>query len=1004
MEAMNGYGPAQTEQVNPMWFMKDGEQAAPINMAGPVEREMPIEMATQIERKTPVESAPPIDRAKPADQADFVERRNTPDRRRARRRSSEAGHAGGGAKSGVPADVKPGIRTGGGAKSSATADASPGTHIAPFSGTRDEAARDTREKIHGGAATAARAAPAANTAHATSVNGAAAPVSRPTPNAAADAGSASELLEQEKQRLLQKLSDKLQHHHGSTLQDASKKQLYSAIALTVRDSIMEMWTASKEDTENNRRKQLYYLSLEFLVGRALDNNIINLLKSDAYQAVCDTLGISLDDIAEQENDAGLGNGGLGRLAACFLDSLSTLRMNATGCGIRYEYGLFRQKIMDGYQIELPDPWLEDGNIWEIQSQDEQFEVRFGGEITETWEDGVTKFAHERYETVIAQPYDIPVLGYSSNVVNRLRLWSARSPKHFDMDLFNRGDYVSASKEKELAEVLSKVLYPEDNHYTGKTLRLRQQYFFVSATVQWIVWDYKRVYGTNFYKMPEYVAIHINDTHPTLAIPELMRILVDEEKLHWSDAWDITSRIFSYTNHTIMSEALERWPVTFFRQNLPRIFTIVSEINETYCKSLWDVYPGDWDRIANMAVIADGEVRMANLCIVMSKKVNGVSGLHTEILKHTIFSDYYHHTPAKFLNVTNGVTHRRWLLHANHGLARLISDTIGNGWILEPAQLAGIAPYAEDAAFAESFMKVKYENKARLADYILQMTGARVDPASMFDVQVKRLHEYKRQLLNIIHILHLYAQLKEDPRAIKHPRTFIFAAKAAPGYYRARLIIKLITSISEHLANDPDPKVREMLRVVFVENYGVSIAEKIIPAADVSEQISTAGKEASGTGNMKFMLNGALTIGTLDGANVEMRERVGDDNIYIFGLTAGEVQKLYADGSYNSRQVYDADRALAHAVNLIADGTLTPEKPRLFIDIFNSLLYNEGGMSDEYLVLKDFKSYANTQLRVEADFLQKRLWNQKAIVNVANAGYFSSDRSIHDYNEKIWRLR
>ena len=817
-------------------------------------------------------------------------------------------------------------------------------------------------------------------------------------------GEASGLIDtEEKRRILQKISDKLSHNYGRTINDATRKQLYNAVALTVRDAIMEKWTVSREELKKTRHKQLYYLSLEFLIGRALNNNIINLLKTDAYSDVLTSLGFSLEDIAEQENDAGLGNGGLGRLAACFMDSLSTLKMNATGCGILYEYGLFRQKIMDGYQIELPDPWLEDGNIWEIQYPDEQYEVHFGGNVSEEWADGAIRLTYDNYETVMASPHDIPILGYDSPVVNRLRLWSARSPKHFDMGLFNSGDYHSASKEKNLAEALSKVLYPEDNHYTGKTLRLRQQYFFVSATIQWIVRDYKLTYGTNFYTMADHIAIHINETHPALAIPELMRILIDEEKLKWIDAWDIASKVFSYTNHTIMSEALECWPVPFFQQNLPRIYQIIYEINETYCKALWDAYPGEWERIAGMAVIANDEVRMANLCVVMSKNVNGVSELHTDILKHNNFREYYKYSPDKFINITNGVTHRRWLLHVNPGLSGLITEAIGDRWITEPERLSDLTRFAEDAVFADGFAKIKLLNKKKLSDYIYRTTGVRADPASLFDVQVKRLHEYKRQLLNIVHILHLYRKLKENPNALAYPRTFIFGAKASPGYYRAKLIIKLITSVAEYIGNDPDAYVKEMLKVVFIENYGVSIAEKIIPAADVSEQISTAGKEASGTGNMKLMLNGAVTLGTLDGANIEIKRLVGDENIYIFGLTANEAQRLYSDGNYVSRRLYEADKDLAEAVDMFINGALQPDKPRLFSDIYNALLYNEAGLSDEYFVFRDFNAYASVQQKMENDFLHADLWRKKAIKNVAAAGYFSSDRTINEYNKYIWRL-
>ena len=809
---------------------------------------------------------------------------------------------------------------------------------------------------------------------------------------------------EEKRFILQKISDKLSHNYGRTLDNATKKQIFNAVALTVRDSVMEKWTASRDEIIKTKQKQLYYLSLEFLVGRALNNNVINLLKTEAYRDALTSIGLSYDEIAEQENDAGLGNGGLGRLAACFMDSLSTLQMHASGCGILYEYGLFKQRIMNGYQIELPDPWLDDGSIWEIQYPDEQYEIRYGGNVTEEWYDGEIRLTHENYETVMATPHDIPIIGYDSPVVNRLRLWSARSPKHFDMNLFNSGDYHSASRDKNLAEALSKVLYPEDNHITGKTLRLRQQYFFVSATIQWIVQDYKRIYGTNFFKMADCISIHINDTHPALAIPELMRILIDVEKLSWSDAWDIACKVFSYTNHTIMSEALECWPIVFLQQNLPRIFNIIYEINETYCKALWNAYPGEWGRIADMAVVANDEVRMANLCIVMCRNINGVSELHTNILKYNIFHNYFKYTPYKFLNVTNGITHRRWLLHANPGLSGLICETIGDKWIREPERLSELARFADDSAFAAKFTDIKLNNKRQLADYIFHTSGEYVDPFSIFDVQVKRLHEYKRQLLNILHILHLYRKLKADRQALAHPRTFIFGAKASPGYHRAKLIIKLITSVAEFIENDPDPYVREMLKVVFVEDYGVSIAEKIIPAADVSEQISTAGKEASGTGNMKMMINGALTIGTLDGANVEIKKRVGDDNIYIFGLTSVEAGKLYSDGGYISRFIYESDKDLAGAVDMLIDGSLQPDRPRLFNDIYNSLLYNEAGLSDSYFVFRDFSSYAKTQRKLEKDFTQSAIWRNKAIKNVAAAGYFTSDRAVGEYNRHIWRLR
>ncbi|MCL2058618.1 MAG: glycogen/starch/alpha-glucan family phosphorylase [Oscillospiraceae bacterium] len=968
----------------------------------------------------------------------FVERRKNPDRRRYDRRGADR-RDGGVNDAGVAAGIDETV--GAAAAGNASVGAAATETVTVSAASTDATGFDTAKRVRlvysineaGGQAlpntNATEATNATETASSVATDIAVAPDAavasdvayfvapepEPSPlrgavdiNAAGEADGQDGLIDTpEKRQILRKISEKLSHNYGRTLSNATPKQVYNAVALTVRDSIMEKWTESRIEAKRTRRKQLYYLSLEFLVGRALNNNIINLLKTDQYRDVLTYLGRKLDDITEIENDAGLGNGGLGRLAACFMDSLSTLKLNASGCGILYEYGLFKQRIMDGYQIELPDPWLEDGNIWEIKYPDDQddepYEVHFGGTVSEEWSDGSIRQSYDHYETVMASPHDIPILGYDSQVVNRLRLWSARSPKHLDMDLFNSGDYHSASRDKNLAEALSKVLYPEDNHYTGKTLRLRQQYFFVSATIQWIVRDYKLIHGTNFFKMADHIAIHINDTHPALAIPELMRILIDEEKLNWADAWDITSSIFSYTNHTIMSEALECWPVAFFEQNLPRIYKIVSEINETYCKNLWDAYPGEWDRIADMAVIANDEVRMANLCIVMCKNVNGVSELHTDILRYNVFRNYNIHTPEKFINITNGVTHRRWLLHANPGLSALISGAIGDGWIMAPERLSELGRFADDASFVAEFMKIKLQNKRRLSDYILKTLDESVDPKSIFDVQVKRLHEYKRQLLNIIHILHLYRKLKENPSALVSPRTFIFGAKASPGYYRAKLIIKLITSVAEHIKNDPDPRVREMIKVVFIENYGVSIAEKIIPAADVSEQISTAGKEASGTGNMKMMLNGALTLGTMDGANVEIRRLVGDENIYIFGLNANETHKLYVEGNYSSRLLYEADRDMAEAVDMFIDGALQPDKPRMFSDIYNALLFNESGLSDEFLVFRDFDAYAEVQQRLENDFVHSAQWGAKAIKNVAAAGHFSSDRTIGEYNKYIWQL-
>lgn len=805
--------------------------------------------------------------------------------------------------------------------------------------------------------------------------------------------------EGEKLKIKEAILGKLRRHFGRTLEDATQSQLYKACALTIRDEIMERWTNSMEEVEKSGSKQLYYLSVEFLMGRALGNNLINLLKEEAYRDTLKELDIDIEELQEVEPDAGLGNGGLGRLAACFLDSLSTLNLPATGCGIRYEYGLFKQKIVDGYQIEIPDPWLDDGNIWEIPRPEEQEEIRFGGRIIERWEDGKLKITHEGYHSVIAVPYDMPVTGYNSSLVNTLRMWKAHSPKHIDMSLFSQGDYIKATAEKELAEVISKVLYPEDRHYEGKELRLKQHYFFVSATMQHIVRKHKERF--NLMELPEKVAVHINDTHPALAIPELMRILMDNEGMDWDTAWRITRRTFAYTNHTVMSEALERWPVQMFKELLPRIYTIINEINERHCRKLWKQYPGQWDRISRMAIIAYDEIRMANLCIVGSHSVNGVSALHTEILKKETFKDFYDIFPGKFTSITNGVTHRRWLLHANPKLAGLITESIGDGWILHSEELKKLERFADDASFREEFRRIKRGNKERLAKYIKEHNGIDINPDSIFDVQVKRLHEYKRQLLNVFHIMYLYNRLFHNPNEDITPRTFIFGAKASPGYHRAKLIIKLINSVANKI--NSDKTIKDKIKVVFLEDYRVSLAEKIIPAADVSEQISTAGKEASGTGNMKFMLNGALTIGTLDGANIEIREKVGLENIFIFGLKTSEVNKYYQYGGYHPKELYDQNLALRTVLDQLVNGFLETDSTRIFNEIYHSLLFGDGGMADQYFVLGDFESYCHIQEQIDGMFRRQEPWTKKAILNIANAGYFSSDRCVLEYNDKIWNL-
>jgi len=803
-----------------------------------------------------------------------------------------------------------------------------------------------------------------------------------------------------KEKIKSSISGKLRRYYGKTIENATPDQLYKACAFTVRDEIMEEWAKSREILEKSHKKELYYLSFEFLMGRALGNNIMNIMQTDIYKEALSEMGIDLSAIEDVENDAGLGNGGLGRLAACFLDSLSTLQLPAFGCGIRYEYGLFKQKIVDGYQIEMPDPWLEDGNVWEIERPEDSVEVHYNGRIEEYYEDNRMKFRHVDYNTVIGEPYDMPISGYNSKLVNTLRLWRARSPKIINMSEFNRGDYTMAVKDKELAEVVSQVLYPEDNHYEGKLLRLKQQYFFVSATIQWILAKQKRR-GHQLWELPKYVQIHINDTHPTIAIPEMMRILMDEENFGWDEAWDIVQKIFAYTNHTIMAEALEKWPISMVESLLPRVAMIIKEIDRRQREFLTSRFGNDIGKIEYMSVISNGQVNMANLCLTACHSVNGVAALHTEILKNETFRDYYSVYPEKFKNVTNGVTPRRWLLKANPELAELITESIGDGWIKNAEKLDDLEKFAKDAAFCERFAKIKQDNKLKLAQYIKEHNGIDVDPQSLFDVQIKRLHEYKRQLMKAMHIIYRYKMITENPsQASMLPETFIFGAKAAPGYHTAKLIIKLINNIAEVVNNDP--RTKDILKVVFIENYSVSIAEKIVAAANLSEQISTASKEASGTGNMKLMLNGALTIGTLDGANVEIAQRVGLDNIYIFGLTSQEVLNIYASGHSGSPEVYSQNMVIKSIVDSLIDGTFTPDNQNLFQELYHSLVFGRG-FADPYLLLRDFESYLDAGHLVAKDFQNPAVWNKKAIINVSKAGFFSSDRSIMDYNNNIWSL-
>ena len=805
----------------------------------------------------------------------------------------------------------------------------------------------------------------------------------------------------EKEHIKQEIEIKLRRSFGKTFADATLKQVYKAVAMTIRDQIMEKWTKTQAKDRKGKVKRLYYMSFEFLVGRAFGNNLINLALTETYTEVLKDLGYDLNQLEEMEDDAGLGNGGLGRLAACFMDSFATLDLPAYGCGIRYEYGLFRQKIVDGYQIEMPDPWLEDGCVWEIERPEEQVEVQFGGHVETIWEKNKMKFATKDTFTVIGVPYDMPIIGYNTDTVNTLRLWSARSPKHLDMNLFSHGDYAKAMEERQLAEVLSKVLYPEDNHLEGKTLRLKQQYFFTSATIQWIIKSLVSM-DVPIKDMAKYVQMQINDTHPGIAIAELMRILVDEQELGWDDAWAIVKKVFAYTNHTILFEALEKWPVSIFETQIPRVYMILEEINRRQIGDLHDRFGDDWGKINHMAVISDGYINMANLCLYVCHAVNGVSQLHTDILKEDVFRDYYSIYPYKFHNLTNGITHRRWLCLANPELATLITEVIGDGFHTNPEKLLGLTPYSKDKAFLQEFAKIKRNNKVKLSNYIFNQHGIEVDPDSLFDSQIKRLHEYKRQLMNVLHVLHLYNMIIENPKIDIQPRTFIFAAKASPGYHRAKLIIKLITSIANLVNNDV--RVGNKIKLIFIENYGVSLAQKIIPATELSEQISTAGKEASGTGNMKFMLNGALTVGTLDGANVEMLEKVGKNNIYIFGLKKPDVYACYANGNKGSQDIYSSDPAVKLVLDQLINGTLEIDKPNLFGDIYQSLLFGDNNLPDPYMVIRDFEAYTKIQEKISQDYRDPILWNEKAVINVAEAGYFSSDRTIREYNAKIWKLR
>ena len=804
-----------------------------------------------------------------------------------------------------------------------------------------------------------------------------------------------------KDTIKQSILSNLQRSYGCSLQDATRAQIYRAVAETIRDQIMDKRALARSVQRRQDGKILYYLSVEFLMGRSMHSNMLNLCATEAYREAFRELGLEMNDLLPEEPEPALGNGGLGRLAACFMDSLATLDLPAMGCTLRYEYGMFRQKIVDGQQVEIADNWLANGNAWEVPAPQDSVEVRFGGRLEETWEDGELHVRLLDYTPVLAVPYDMPIAGYDTDTVNLLRMWSARSPQSIDLQSFGQGQYAKALEVRGLAEVLCKVLYPEDDHIEGKQLRLNQHYFFTSATLQYMLRRFKRDHGDELSRLPDYVAVHINDTHPSLAIPELIRLLIDEEGLSWEEAEHITRRTVAYTNHTIMSEALERWNEDMMRTCLPRIYQILQELNRRLCDRLWKRFPGDWDRIARMAILSYGKVQMANLSVACTHSTNGVSRLHGEILKRSTFRDYYEYTPEKFSSITNGITLRRWLMLANPQLTALIDDTIGDGWRSEPEQLRGLLPMRDDASFRERYARIKRDNKLRLSQYLVLTQSVGFDPDALLDVQAKRLHEYKRQLLNALHLLVIYNRICDDPNYTFQPRCVVFGAKASPGYRRAKDIIRLINAIARMI--DSHPRASKLLKVIFLENYCVSSAEILIPAADLSEQISTATKEASGPGNMKFMVSGAVTLGTLDGANVEMDEAVGRENIYIFGARAAEVEALYASNTYQSSQIYETNAEIRRAMSQLLDG-IPGVEPGAFNDLYHSLLFGDyGGMADPYLVLKDFGSYAETQAAIGRDYADTEKWTRKAIANTACAGIFSSDRTIREYNDRIWGL-
>jgi len=805
----------------------------------------------------------------------------------------------------------------------------------------------------------------------------------------------------EKKAFKKEVEQNVKQLFRKTVDEVSQQELYQAVSYVVKDAIIDDWIATQKQYEKDDPKIVYYMSMEFLLGRALGNNLINMTAYKEVKEALEEMGLNLNELEDQEPDPALGNGGLGRLAACFLDSLASLGYAAYGCGIRYRYGMFKQKIKDGYQEEKPDNWLKNGNPFELRRPEYAKEVRFGGNIRVEYDDktGDIRFKQENYESVLAVPYDYPIVGYDNHIVNTLRIWDAEPIVDFQLDSFDRGDYHKAVEQQNLAKTIVEVLYPNDNHYAGKELRLKQQYFFVSASLQAALEKYKK-HHDDIHKLPEKMAIQMNDTHPTVAVAELMRLLLDEEGLGWDEAWEITTKTCAYTNHTIMAEALEKWPIS---RLLPRVYQIIQEIDRRFVAKIREMYPGNEEKVAKMQILRDGQVKMAHLAIVAGYSVNGVARLHTEILKKQELRDFYEMMPQKFNNKTNGITQRRFLMHGNPLLADWVTDKLGTkDWITDLSLMSGLKKWVDDEEALKEFMSIKYENKVRLAKYIKEHNGIEVDPRSIFDVQVKRLHEYKRQLLNILHVMYLYNEIKEHPEISFYPRTFIFGAKASAGYIRAKQIIKLINSVADVVNNDRS--INGKLKVVFIEDYRVSNAEIIFAAADVSEQISTASKEASGTGNMKFMLNGAPTLGTMDGANVEIVEEVGAENAFIFGLSSDEVINYENNGGYNPMDIYNSDADIRRVVNQLVDGTYSQGDKEMYRDLYNSLLTAQGGSkADTYFILKDFRSYADTQKKVEEAYRDKDRWAKMALLNTASCGKFSSDRTIQEYVDDIWHL-